>query len=81
MKTLIQILATIWRYWKKFGQFMGDMVGRVVLMLFYVTIALPFGLGVRLFGNPLDIGKKGSPPGWVDRSPLDVSLSSSQNQF
>ena len=81
MNAVVQFFKTLWRYWKKFGQFMGDMVGRVVLMLFYITVALPFGLGVRLFGNPLNIGKKATPTGWVERAPIDESLAASHNQF
>ena len=81
MKSIIQFFKTIWHYWKKFGHFMGDVVGRVVLMLFYVTVALPFGLGVRLFGNPLNIGRKATQAGWVERAQADQSLVASRNQF
>jgi len=81
MKAIGHFLATLWRYWKKFGQFMGDLVGRLVLMLFYLTITLPFGLGVRLFGNPLDIGRKGSPASWIARKAADTTLQGGYNQF
>lgn len=72
--------STIWRGWKAFGRFMGDLVGRVFLMLFYLTVALPFGLGVRLFGDPLDIkGKKA--PAWIARTTPEPTPKTAQQQF
>jgi hypothetical protein len=53
-----KFFTTIWNAWKKVGEFIGNLVGRVFLMLFYITVVLPFGLALRLFGDPLRIGSK-----------------------
>jgi hypothetical protein len=73
--------STLWKYWKKFGQFLGDLVGRGFLMLFYITIALPFGLGVRLFGDPLEIRQKDRPSAWKERTSPEPTIDASYNQF
>jgi hypothetical protein len=62
------VLRRIWTTWKRVGQFIGDTIARVVLTIFYFTVFVPFGLGVRLFGDPLGIrGKPGAA--WLERSP------------
>ena len=66
-------LSKFWMAWKRFGQFMGDLIGRLVLTIFYFTIFLPFGLGVRLFGDRLGI-KSGLKPKWLSRETLDLTL-------
>lgn len=66
-------ISRFWTLWKRFGQFMGDLVGRVVLTLFYFTILLPFGLGARLFCEWLDI-KSGAKPTWSARETMDQTL-------
>jgi hypothetical protein len=49
------LLNRLWERWKAFGRFMGNMVARVLLSVFYFTVFMPFGLGVRLFGDPLHL--------------------------
>jgi len=66
-------LRQAWELWKRFGQFIGDIVGRIVLTIFYFTIFLPFGLGMRLFGDPLAI-KESLPAHWWDRKTTDRTL-------
>lgn len=75
----MRYLSLIWKTWKKIGQFIGDIIGRVFLMLFYVTIALPFGLGMRLLGDPLKI--KHPAPHWVERTSPEATIEASYNQF
>jgi hypothetical protein len=67
------ILRSFWNSWKKFGKFVGDIIGRLFLTIFYFTIFAPFGLGVRLFGDPLAI-KKNHPVRWIKRTTRDLSL-------
>lgn len=62
-----------WHNWKAFGQFLGDWLARVVLTIFYFTILIPFGLGVRLFADPLRI-KKLPNPYWRPRTTGDQSI-------
>jgi hypothetical protein len=76
-----KFFSTIWNAWKKVGEFIGNVIGRVFLMLFYITVVLPFGLALRLFGDPLRIGSKFKVPSWVARKPETVSIEASYNQF
>jgi hypothetical protein len=53
----------IWLGWRRFGQWLGDQIARVFLVTFYFTIALPFGLLVRLTQDPLDT--RNQDGGWT----------------
>jgi hypothetical protein len=70
----------LWRGWLRFGHFMGDIVGRVVLTVFYFTIMLPFSLIVTLFSDPLDV-KKDKAPAWHARTTGDRNLEEARRQF
>ena len=74
-----RILTTIWDTWLEFGQIMGEIVGRVVLSIFYLTIVLPFGIGVRLFSDPLDV--KNKKPNWVERESPEPTVEVASQQF
>lgn len=67
-------------HWKEFGQFLGNWLGRVVLTLFYFTVFVPFGLGVRLLADPLHL-KKQPAPLWRPRTTGDKDLEHVQRQF
>ena len=69
----MNILRTAWYTWKRIGQFIGDQIGRVVLTLFYFTLFVPFGLGVRLAGDALAI-KPGHRAQWLERFTRDRVL-------
>jgi hypothetical protein len=43
------VLTSIWRAWKRIGRAIGDLIGRLVLTVFYFTIFVPFAVGVRVF--------------------------------
>ncbi len=77
----MEVLKKIWHGWKRFGQFMGDLVGRVVMTLFYFTLLLPFGLIITLFGDPLDMKHKDKAPAWQARTTGDRNLEEAQRQF
>ncbi len=73
-------LRKFWQAWKRFGHFMGDLLARVVLTVFYFTILLPFGLINTLFGDPLDM-KRGQKPMWLARETGDRNLTEARRQF
>ncbi len=52
---------------------MGDQVARLFLVLFYFSMALPFGLIVRLTQDPLDIRNR-QGAGWTKREQRDGTL-------
>ncbi|OQY48392.1 MAG: hypothetical protein B6242_02515 [Anaerolineaceae bacterium 4572_78] len=56
----------IWHVWKGYGQFLGNLLARVVLTIFYFTIMLPFSLGSTLFGDLLKI-KGNRTKYWIPR--------------
>lgn len=73
-------LQKIWRAWKRFGQIVGDLVGRVILTVFYFTVFLPFGSGVRLLGDPLNIRQKRGAR-WDDRKTKDLTFEDMRRSY
>ena len=66
-------LRTAWKLWKRIALAIGDFIARVVLTIFYFTLFVPFGLGVRLLRDPLMIKHK--PEGnWLERSAPEDAL-------
>jgi len=77
----VPILKKIWATWKRIGQFIGDLIARVVLSLFYFTLFVPFAVAVRLFGDPLSMKAKANPSWWLERSTRDLALDNARRQF
>jgi hypothetical protein len=75
-----QMLRRAWSIWKRVGQVVGDFVGRMVLTLFYFTVFAPFGLGVRLWGDPLAINRQHGTQ-WLERETRDQVLSEARRLF
>lgn len=73
-------LRKAWHAWKRFGQFMGDLIGRLVLTVFYFTLFMPFGLGVRFFGDPLGVHPR-SRSKWLERETHDLTLEDARRLF
>ncbi len=77
----MEFLKQLWRGWMRFGHFMGDIVGRVVMTVFYFTLLLPFGVIMTLFGDPLDMKHKHKAPAWQARTTGDRTLEEARRQF
>jgi hypothetical protein len=60
-------LRTAWQLWKRIALIIGDFIARIVLTIFYFTLFVPFGLGVRLLSDPLGI-KHRPEQNWLERS-------------
>jgi len=73
----MELLRRVWATWKRFGQVVGDFIGRIVLTIFYFTIFMPFGLGVRLIGDPLAVKRKQGVR-WLERKTRDLMLDDAQ---
>ena len=73
-------LRRFWEAWKRFGQAMGDFIGRAILTIFYFTIFVPFGLGTRLGSDPLAIKLVDKMPKWLERKTKDVTLEDARRQ-
>jgi hypothetical protein len=76
----LTLIKDFWHGWKAFGQFLGDWLARVVLTVFYFSILIPFGIGVRLFGDPLHIKSKPDQL-WRPRQTGDQILEETMRQF
>jgi hypothetical protein len=76
----IALIKDFWHGWKAFGQFLGDWLARVVLTIFYFTVFIPFGLGVRLFADPLQI-KTQPAQLWRPRPTGDQTLEDTTRQY
>jgi hypothetical protein len=68
-----------WNRWKIIGDVYGDFQARLFAVLFYFTLFVPFALGVRLFGDPLNVRKP--PKKWLDRVPVGDTLDEARRQF
>jgi len=77
----MEALRKVWEAWKRIGQFIGDMIGRVVLTVFYFTLFVPFALGVRFFGDPLAMRPSSGGVKWVERTTHDLTLEDSRRLF
>lgn len=67
------LLNRVWNRWKKIGQFIGDWIARVVLTVFYISIFLPFGVALRLLGDPLAMRPEHKPR-WLKRRRQEQNL-------
>ena len=76
----LSLIEDFWHGWRAFGQFLGNWLARVVLTVFYFTIFIPFGLGVRLFSDPLHIKKQPNEL-WRPRSTGDQKFEDVVRQF
>jgi len=77
---MLEPLRTGWKIWKRIGRFMGDVVGRAFLTLFYFTLFVPFAVGVRLLGDPLAMRPRVRAK-WLDRRTQDLTLKDSRRLF
>ena len=52
------MVRRLWERWKTIAQKIGTFQSRVLLIVFYFLILPPFGLGVRLFSDPLRLRRQ-----------------------
>jgi len=70
-----------WARWKAFSLRMGSFQSRLILSYVYFAFILPFGLGVRLFSDPLRIRKRKAPSHWLPRKEIPAVLEEYKRQF
>jgi hypothetical protein len=68
-----------WKRWTIVGEVYGDFQARLFATLFYFTILVPFGLGVRLTGDPLRL--RGTGGTWLKRAAVGSNLDDARRQF
>ncbi|MCX6578289.1 MAG: hypothetical protein NTV82_18110 [Candidatus Aminicenantes bacterium] len=72
-------LKQYWKKWKAFGRKAGDLLGRLLMTVFYFTLAAPFGLIVRFFGDPLKLKRR--QPRWEPRPKEETDLKRAREGF
>jgi hypothetical protein len=75
------LLKQAWELWKRFGRFMGDVLARVVLTIFYFTIFVPFAAIAKAFTDPLHLKPAQRATFWLPREPRDQTLDDARRQF
>ncbi len=68
-------------WWKAFATGIGNYQGRLLFAFFYFVVVTPFGLGVRLFSDPLKVKQGGRTTFWWERSSVSQELESAREQF
>jgi hypothetical protein len=75
----MSFLKLIWKKWQAFGRVMGDFVARIFMTIFYFTIAIPFGIGVRLFKDPLRL--KSPETNWLKREEREETMENARRLY
>ena len=75
------LLHRTWNWWKVFATEMGNYQGRLLFAFFYFVVVTPFGIGVRLFSDPLKVKRGGRTTCWLERSPFSNELKKAREQF
>lgn len=58
----------------------GDVQGRIIALLFYFTVLVPFGLGSRLASDPLQRKATQSGSTWLPREGVPNSIDRARRQ-
>ena len=72
----------VWNAWKGFSKRMGNYQSRVLMAFIYFVIVLPFGLGVTLLGDPLQIKRARTDSNWETKEmDFKPSIEDARGQF
>ena len=71
-KSIWESIKRGWAVWTKIAHKIGNFQARVLLTIMYAILVLPFGLAVRLFGDPLRM--KTPPDQWLDHAEEKMDL-------
>ncbi len=70
----------MWAGWKSIARKIGNVQARMILTVFYFTLALPFGIGARCLADPLHLKRRRAPSGWQARQDRAPDLADLQRQ-
>jgi hypothetical protein len=70
-----------WDKWRALSHKAGELQARIILTVFYFTVAVPFGLVRTRFSDPLRLKSENRTTGWLPRSTRDQSIDDAQRQF
>jgi preprotein translocase subunit SecG len=69
-----------WSRWMGLSRAAGNLLGRIVLTIFYFTFAAPFGLA-RRGADPLRLRKENQTGAWLPRTTRDLTLDDARRQY
>lgn len=71
----------LWTLWKGLARKIGNFQARIILTVFYFTVAAPFGLGARWFSDPLKVKAQAGCAVWNIREDRGSDLADLRRQF
>jgi hypothetical protein len=74
-------LERLWQRWTPIAHAIGNFQARVLLTIFYLAIAAPFALAVKLLADPLTLKSPAGASYWVTRPERPASERSATRQF
>ena len=75
-----ELLALAWERFKVITSIIGDVQSYLIATLFYFTVVTPFGVGTRLFSDPLRQRVAEGQSRWIDRQTTPSDLDSAKRQ-
>ena len=73
------LLRRAYAWWVRIAEVVSAFIGRIVLTVFYLVLAMPFGLFARWVVDPLGLKRKGSS--WVAARERERSVEEGRRQF
>jgi hypothetical protein len=71
----------MWKRWKIIGAAVGNYQGRAIVLVFYYTVMVPFGAGVRLLSDPLNLKPNAAGSAWLERESTNQDIEEARRQF
>jgi hypothetical protein len=76
----VRLLKRVWAEWIDLSRYIGDFQAKLILTIVYFTLFVPFGVGLRLLGDPLG-QRRHRHTAWVGRSTPDSDLAGLRRQY
>ncbi len=74
------VLSAIWHTWKAIGLKIGNLIARVILTIFYLTVFVPYGVVVQL-EKVRRTGWDGRESLWLERSNPATTLDATRKLY
>jgi TRAP-type uncharacterized transport system substrate-binding protein len=78
---MMQLLQRGWGSVSAVARKIGNFQARVILTVFYFTVAAPFALGIRARADFLHLRFVRGSPGWTTRAALPQTVEAARRQF
>ncbi len=71
----------LWLTWKALSKRSGNFQSRLILSFFFFVCVTPFGLGVKIFGDPLRLRQGEKTSYWLPKKDTAGDVEQSRKQF